>query len=409
MSSLADSVSSLVRTRADLHRRGAASGHGRQMHVAVDLLETAERASDPTEFYRVVHAVLASAMKVIARADDSSGIIGGACRRLLELHPRAAAAAGTPPGRLVDWMIGFQFAGDVDYFELDPVAYAPALGAKGLLAYRARLDVVRASLGPVQAGAESWSVPNRHERSVLDWNDRRLAVLDRDVDAIIRTHSRDGRVAVWLHDTARAFEEIGDHERAIDWARRAVDVPPPHQALAAGNFWCELLAKHRPGEVVEARLLLFRRWPSSTTAERVFRDAQPCWGDLQSEVMDTLARHPREAVLFTLLTLKDPRLTWERANTLALDDDSVWAEVVKAYEPIDPLAVLPVHRRLVERELVEADASNYRLAARRLARMRTLAAGTSAASWVDEYIAELRDTHRRRPRLQREFDRAALP
>jgi hypothetical protein len=66
-------------------------------------------------------------VKVIARADDSSGIIGCACRALLDLHSKAAA--GTPAGRLVDWMITFLFDGDVDYFELDPVASAPALGS----------------------------------------------------------------------------------------------------------------------------------------------------------------------------------------------------------------------------------------------------------------------------------------
>jgi hypothetical protein len=48
-------------------------------------------------------------------------------------------------------------------------------------------------------------VPNRHERWVLDWNDRRLAVLDHDVDAIIRTHARDRRIAAWFKDTAEAL------------------------------------------------------------------------------------------------------------------------------------------------------------------------------------------------------------
>ncbi len=44
----------------------------------------------------MTHKALASAITVIAQADDSSGIIGGACRRLLDLHPRAAAAAVVP-------------------------------------------------------------------------------------------------------------------------------------------------------------------------------------------------------------------------------------------------------------------------------------------------------------------------
>lgn len=82
---------------------------------------------------------------------------------------------------------------------------------------------------------------------------------------------------------------------------------------------------------------------------------------------------------------------------------------MKGYEKIDPLAVLPIYQRLVENELVEAGAQHYRLAARRLAKMRKLTAGSDSAADVDVLIAQLRDTHRRRPRLQQEFDRAGLP
>ena len=73
------------------------------------------------------------------------------------------------------------------------------------------------------------------------------------------------------------------------------------------------------------------------------------------------------------------------------------------------LAVLPIHRELVESELIETGVQHYRRAAARLKKMRKLAAGTPAASDTDGYIVELRDTHRRRPRLQTEFDRAGLP
>ncbi len=55
--------------------------------------------------------------------------------------------------------------------------------------------------------------------------------------------------------------------------------------------------------------------------------------------------------------------------------DVVAHEVMARPSKYDPLAVLPIHQRLVENELVEADAQHYRLAARRLAKMRKLAAG----------------------------------
>lgn len=82
---------------------------------------------------------------------------------------------------------------------------------------------------------------------------------------------------------------------------------------------------------------------------------------------------------------------------------------MKVYEKVDPLAVRPIHQRLVENELVEAGAQHHRRAARRLAKMRKLANGSDQAVEVDELIAELRQAHRRRPRLQQEFDRAGLP
>ena len=166
---------------------------------------------------------------------------------------------------------------------------------------------------------------------------------------------------------------------------------------------------HRPAEALDARLAVFRKWPSSTSAARLHEAAGKSWPDYRDEVVTTLAANPPDAVLFALLTLKEPAFAWNLAHSLALDSDHTWSELVKAYEKVDPLATLPIHQRLVENELVEAGAQHYRLAARRLARMRKLADGSELAGDVDGLIADLRDTHRRRPRLQQEFDRAGLP
>jgi Family of unknown function (DUF6880) len=234
--SLADRVLPLIRSRAELWRWSSANAHGQQMHEAVDILEAAIPSTDPAEVYSVTHKALASAVKVIARADDSSGIVGDACRRLLSLHPNVAAAARVPTGKLVDWMLKFQFAGDVDYFELDPVAYAPALGEAGMRTYRRRLDEIAAGLGPRPSEADQWDSAHSHDWFTLNWNARRLAVFDHDIDAIIRTHARDRRVAAWLEDTAQAFEEIGEFDLAIDWAKQATDFDRDHQSLKAADY-----------------------------------------------------------------------------------------------------------------------------------------------------------------------------
>lgn len=409
VSDLAGTVLPLIRTRADLWRWSTANQHGEQMHDAVDILQAAAETADPADVFAVTQKAIASALKVIMRADDSSGIIGDACRALLDLHSGVAARATPPTAKLVDWMIAFQFENECDYFTLDPVAYAPALGEKGMDAYRARLAGLEAALGPRPSDEERRTAVQRAEWFTLDWNAQRLAVLDRDVEAIIRTHGRDQKVAAWLQDTAEALSEIGEFDLAIEWAERALEVGPGHQSLKAGEYWCTLLAEHRPVKLLEARLEIFRRWPSSGTAATLYRDAGEAWAHHRDEVMERLADSPRDAVQFAMLSLLDVGYAWQLAHSLYLDDDRTWSDLVKPYEKVDPLAVLPVLNRLVLRELAETGAQHYQIAARRLKKMRKLAAGSEYAAEVDQLIAELREINRRRPRLQQEFDRAGLP
>lgn len=409
MTGLANAVLPLIRTRADLHRWSAANAHGTQMHHAVDVLEAAIGIDDPAEVYAVTHKALAGSLKVIRRADDSSGIIGDACRRLLALHPKAAADAAVPPAKLVDWMIAFQFDNEVDYFTIDIVAYAPALGDRGITAYRTKLQQVAVQLGPRPDTDSTWPSPHSHEWFTLDLNAQRLAVLDRDIAQIIRTHARDRTVAAWLQDTAEALAEIGEIDLAIDWARQGADHDRGHQSQRAADYWCQLLATHRPQDLLPARQEVFRRWPSARTAAALHRAAGARWPEYAEAVTTALAECPEEAVRFAQTTLKDVPLAWRLAHSLGLDSDLVWGELAAAYEKHDAVATLPIHTRLVEHELIDAGAQHYRRAARRLARMRKLAADTTAATEIDDLVAQLRQEHRRRPRLQQEFDRAGLP
>lgn len=418
---LADQILPLVRTRTDLHRWRAANDYGSQLHEAVTLLQDAAENQPPAEVLTVTQKAIASACKVIMRADDSSGIIGDAIRQLLELHAQLARTAPPPDRKLVDWMIRFQFDNECDFFTIDPVAYAPALGERGMTTYRMKLDEIAAGLSPKlsdehrhnlwSTDRDAWHqvLEQDHTRFVLEWNARRLAVWDRDVDAIIATHSRDRKVAAWLQDTAKALAEIGEFDLAIDWAKQATYFDLGHQAAKASEYWCALLAEHRPDEELPARLEVFRRWPTSSNASALNKRGGSSWPTYAEEVTATLERRPREAVSFALYGLDDLTLAWNLAHSLTLDDSMLWQELAKRYEKVEPLAVLPIYTQLVLADLENAGAGSYRSAARRLARMRTLASGSPQAAEVDELIADLRETHRRRPRLQLEFDKAGLP
>ncbi|MDN6147944.1 MAG: hypothetical protein L0I94_03800 [Yaniella sp.] len=409
MSTLSDDVLPLIRTRAELFYR-AANAHGTQMHGAVDILERAHiENDDPGEVHRVTQKAVASSMKIIARADDSAGIIGDACRRLLELHPRTAAAAQITPSKLVAWMMKFQFEGDVDFFMIDPVRYALALGTHGVESYRSRLTERAERLGIDPLAERDVHQPYSHEHFVLHWQAQRLAVLDQDVEMIIRTHARDKRVAAWFQNTAEALEEIGQLDLAVEWAQRAAGFDRGHQSVQAAEYWCGLLARPRPDELMEARWWVFDRWPNSTTATRLHGEAGTSWPAYQDAVLERLSANPREAVLFQLHALKDPAAAWETAHAAKMSNQDVWERLVQQYQSIDPLAVLPILSELVDLELLQTGAAHYKNAARHLKTMRRLSTGTNALAEVDTFISDLRETNRRRPRLQKEFTRAGLP
>lgn len=410
VSALADDVLPLVRTRSDLSRWSAANGHGGQMHEAVDLLEEAAERGEATEAFAVTQKAIASALKVIMRADDSSGVIGDACQRLLDLHARLAPSSGRPVAKLVEWMIAFQFQQECDYFTLDPVAYAPALGAAGMAAYRARLEVIASGLGPRPARSERWNSAHSHEWHVLEWNEKRLAVHDRDVDAIIATHAGDRKVAAWFEETAKALAEIDEIDLAIDWARRAMEFDLGHQSLRASRYWCGLVAEHRPEDLLAARVIVFRRWPTVGHADALMAATLGPCPDLQAEVEDRLEASPPDAVAYALRSQRDVHRAWDLAHRLDLQGEDLWYELAEAYEPVSLSAALAVQARLVATMLSRGtDARAYRQAAHRLARMRKVAAGTSEGPLVDLVIAELRQEYRRRPRLQQEFTQARLP
>lgn len=148
-----------------------------------------------------------------SRADDSAGIIGDACHRLIDLHSQAATFTQPQQVRLANWFWSFHFDEEVDFFRWDPVAYAPALGEKGLGLIRTRVNALREELPPENSTASRRSYnPNEF---LVRWFDQRFSVLDRDFDATIRTHLRNGGVAAKLVETV-GEGVIGDVQAALE-------------------------------------------------------------------------------------------------------------------------------------------------------------------------------------------------
>lgn len=416
--SLSDAVLPLIRSQSrELWRYRAATEQGMRMQEGAGLLELALEdpealaaqgiaAPTPKELHQVTHKALASAIRVIARADDSAGIIGDSIRTLIDLHPRTAALAGVPPLKLADWIFSFHFDDDVDYFNLDPVAYAPALGEKGVARLRRHVEELREKVPPPDP-ADPISRYD-HRAFLVQWFDERFAVLDRDVEAIIRTHLKDGKVAAWYEDVAEALEEIGEFDLAIDWAQQATLFGLGHQSRKAASRWERLVVEHRPGEVAQVVRTVFERWPGSGTGARLVAVSGP---GVMLQVQAALQSRPEELARFQLEIMGDARLAWATAEERQVTDATVWWALADAYWKIDPVAAAAVQAELVAATVVEANTRKYRPAARELVKLRkrAAAAGPEALDVVDGAIAELRERYRRRPSFIAALDKARLP
>ena len=118
-----------LRTRRFLGYRESA-GWAMAARPIVTELESAVAAAPSRTLVELLQRAVGHVVKVIMHADDSDGAIGDLARDLLALHARACDAGVADPVALAAWMVRFRFD-DQDFFEVDPVRYANALGEEG--------------------------------------------------------------------------------------------------------------------------------------------------------------------------------------------------------------------------------------------------------------------------------------
>jgi hypothetical protein len=147
-------------------------------------------------------------VKVIQHADDSNGSIGDLAQELLEVHAEVCGAGVADPVELASWMARFG-TDDQDFFSVDPVRYRDALGAAGVEAYRTA--VLQRSAAPKPPFAVGHAL-------------ERLAVLDGDIDTIVRLLGGDQTSPHQFVRVAEAMGELGRDDDVLAWAARGIEV-----------------------------------------------------------------------------------------------------------------------------------------------------------------------------------------
>jgi hypothetical protein len=360
----------------------------------VDELERRAQDAPTAELLALIERGIGHVVKVILHADDSDGLIGDVARRLLDLHLRVCDLAVADPVKLAKWMVRFSFE-DQDFFELDPVRYATALGELGIAAYRREVQ------RRLEAGDVSFA--GRYAR-------QRLAVLDRDVEEIVQLLGGDLRNPYQFIQVAEAMKELGRDDDVLAWAIRGIAETGGWQVAQLYDLACGVHEKRdAASDVLNLRRDQHSRMPSPSTYD-LLRDAADGSQGWASEREAARAALGSGGLVDVLLGDGEPDAAWQ-----VIVDNPTWdpgahrrMRLAEAREPDHPADALAVYLALAEVELETADRSSYKSAAGILKRARRAAKAAKRDDLFGEYLHELRERYRRRPTLIQILDKAGL-
>jgi hypothetical protein len=383
-----------LRTRMFLGYRESA-GWAMAAWPIVAELENAVDASPSRALVELLQRAIGHVVKVILHADDSDGPIGDLARDLLALHAWACDAGVADPVELANWMVRFGFD-DQDFFEVDPVRYAGALGEDGLAAYRAAVAAHK--------DGDSFAAAYARER---------LAILDRDVEGLVELLGRDLASPHEFIRAAKAMRELGLDDEVLEWATRGVAQTRGWQTAKLYDLACDVHTRRdEPLEVLALRRAHHERMPSSSTyrALRTAADALDAWPLEQGAARATLERaDPREFVV-ALLGDGELEVAWRAARSAPPDalDSDLWLRLAGSCEAERPVDALAVYQRVVGEVLEQADRDAYRHVARLLQRARAAAQAAGQLEAFGDYLSRLRERYCRRPSLIEILDNAKL-
>lgn len=395
ITSLKSEVDGALRTRRFLGYRESIEW-AQDAAPVVDELAKQAAVAPSRELLVLVERAIGHVVKVILKADDSSGTIGDCARQLLEIHEQVCDAGVADPVRLAKWMVRFGFD-DQDFFTVDPVRYVSALGDDGLAAFR------RAVAERLTAPRVPFAVSHAEER---------LAVLDGDVDRVIELLGGDLANTYRFIRVAEAMLELDRDNDALAWSQRGIETMTGWQVAQLYDIAAGVLGRRGDTDsVLDLRRDQHRRMPS-TSSYALLRTATTvdAWPVEQAAAREVLAAQHRGALVDVLLADGDTDDAWQVATSDAEWDpgDHRWARLAEAREPSDPAGAMGVYLRLIESTLATADKRAYRTATRDLKNARRAAGAAGLTEEFDDYVTALREHHRRRPTLIAMLDKAGL-
>lgn len=346
-------------------------------------------ARDPAECRTLCEYALKRLFKVYSDgADDSSGAIGERLAEIAGLYASACNAA--PPGKaLVKPLLALKA---LDGWDMLPLAqFWPALEPAGQADYARRVLMEFQALPPPAPGnryGESFEVLHRTEE---------LARCARDFELLQRVLRRDlgyPRDHLKVLDSLREF---GREREALAWAETAARKFPDATELRLGLAGCLAAAGMRDEAVVQC-WQCFVASPSADHWDALKEMAGEAWPDWRRRALEQVAAHESGSVS-------------TRLDLLLHDDDGLAAIELAQHARVELRALLRLAQAVQQCQPDAAGAFYLRVARanadapqgvddyRRLVGYLQRAAGLGQRAAVHDIVGELRERHRRKPRL----------
>ncbi len=385
-----------LRVRGYLDDR-AARDYARRAREVLDTVDELITSGHAAEARPLARSAVEGVTAALTAVDDAGGRVTVVYRRALSLYARACAAARPNPAKLAEWVFRQRLDGP-GWPVVELAEFAEALGEPGMAAYRSLLR-------------EACGSPPEDKVTILRSMREQLATVDGDLDARVDILAENVPAPKAFLDIAVLLREAGELAGAIRWAERGVEeTGDPRLADILVQSYVD---DGRPAAAVALRETALRSAPTRAAYANLRATASlagtwPSGREAALEVLRAAAEGGvADELAGALLDDGDAVEAWEAAQKHGCGERA-WLEVARAHGLTHPAEVLAGYREAVCARLHRTGRDTYREVAVLLAELRDLSARCGEQAAFAAFVAELRETHRRRPALLAELSRHDL-
>ena len=394
----------------------SAPGFARRVEAAIDSIQELLDDGHATEVIDLAEHAIVRCEKALGSMDDSDGYMGSIMHRLGEIHHAACLAVRPDPEELARRLFRWELETDWDTFYGAAEAYADVFGQEGLAVYRRLAQAQWDKLPALGPGDDRHSFEGNRFRltSIME----SLARASGDTERLVAVMSKDLSSAYQFLQIAGVYKETGQTDKALEWAQRGLTAfaKAPDERLE--DFVAD--EYHRRRRHDEAMALIwgqFERRPGLEAYIHLRKHADrakqwPAWREralslIHREIGEAM-RQPRKAdrwapwappdhssLVEIYLWEKDVESAWQEAQVGGCSD-RLWTELARRREKDHPADAAGIYRKQIDPIVSRTNNEAYREAVELLRRIKKLMARLGQNAEFTQFLAALRETHRRK-------------